>query len=358
MINSNHPLKLPYMPALTGLRGFSVLCVLIFHANVHWLPGGFLGVDIFFVLSGFLITALLTLEFDHTRKIALKKFYMRRARRLLPALIVVLLTFTTAMGIIHGTQGIADAIQESIVVLLYASNWTRALDWHAPQYLGHTWSLSIEEQYYLLWPVFLLWMLRDRRLNPLKVALSIALTSALWRAWLASNGASIDRMYNGTDTRLDGLMLGACLGIAYARGMLSTWSNLLSSGLWQVCSLVALSLIALCLIGVRLWLDMRLYYGLLHLFQWFAVALITTLLVTPQGVCNKFFHNQTMCWLGSISYGLYIWHFPIYRLIQDIGGSPINILVYGGGISLIAAQLSWKFIEQPILQKKSKNDFN
>ena len=354
MINRSLAHKLPYMPGLTGLRGFSILCVLIFHANVHWLPGGFLSVDIFFVLSGFLISAMLTREFDHTGQIDLKRFYLRRARRLLPALIAMLLTFTVMMAILHGSQGFADAIQESAVALFYVSNWTRALDWHAPQYLGHTWSLSIEEQYYLLWPICLLWILCNRRLNPLKIALSMALISALWRAWLASEGASVNRLYNGTDTRLDGLMLGACIGIAYARGMLSDCSSKLSSGQWQACGLAALTLIAWCLLGVKLWLDMRLYYWLLHLFQWLAVVLVVVLLVVSQGVLYKIFNNQAMYWLGGISYGLYLWHWPIYRLMQDIGASPISILIFGGGITLLVAQLSWSFVERPILLVASK----
>lgn len=341
------------MPGLTGLRGFSILCVLIFHANVHWLPGGFLGVDIFFVLSGFLISAMLTREFDLTGKIALKRFYLRRARRLLPALVAMLLTFNFMMAVIHGGDGLADAVQESAIALFYVSNWTRALDWHAPHYLGHAWSLSIEEQYYLLWPICLLWMLRERRVNPLLVALGIALTSAMWRAWLASEGVSVNRMYNGTDTRLDGLMLGACVGIAYARGWLSILYEKFSPDVLQFFGLLSLILVVVCLFGVRLWLDMRLYFGVLHLFQWIAVVLLAALIVGSRGVIYEIFHHKAMCWLGSISYGVYLWHWPIYRLLKDVGGSDVSIFICGVSITLVFANLSWRYIERPFLRLNS-----
>ena len=99
---------------------------------------------------------------------------------------------------------------------------------------------------------------------------------------------------------------------------------------------------------------MRLYYWLLHLFQWLAVVLVVVLLVVSQGVLYKIFNNQAMYWLGGISYGLYLWHWPIYRLMQDIGASPISILIFGGGITLLVAQLSWSFVERPILLVASK----
>jgi peptidoglycan/LPS O-acetylase OafA/YrhL len=147
--------SLSYTPALDGIRGVSILAVMIYHAGASFLPGGFIGVDVFFVLSGFLITALLLKEYDRGRQIQLKKLYIRRVLRLAPALAVLLFVFTVSSWLLLEPKQAGSHLWDAFITLCYASNWTQALDIHPPDLLGHTWSLSIEEQFYILWPMTL-----------------------------------------------------------------------------------------------------------------------------------------------------------------------------------------------------------
>lgn len=342
---------LSYVPALTGLRGLAVLCVLVFHIQVHWLPGGFLGVDIFFVLSGFLITSLLSAEYRHHQIIDWRKFYWRRAQRLLPALGLMLGVFMLALTLRDGVAGLYQSAKEVAVVLAYASNWTRAFDWHAPYYLGHSWSLSIEEQFYLLWPWCVLGLMRLSTSKLLPLLLCAAFSSALWRGFLAYQGAPVDRLYNGLDTRLDGLLLGALLGIAYSRGLLDRLYAKLPQRLWLYVGSGALGVLAYGLFASRLWLDMRLYFGLLHLYQWAVAALLLAVLAPHEHGLKRFFAKPVWLWLGTRSYAAYLWHFPLYRLLQEAGFNALSVLLVGLPLSLLIAHLSWCWLEAPLLNK-------
>lgn len=340
-----------YIPALNGIRGLGALCILIGHARMQWIPGGFLIVDIFFVLSGFLITALLLQERARTGTVSFVEFYRRRAARLLPALLLACGLFIIALTIRDGLSGLNKATQESLLALTYVSNWARAFDWNAPYYLGHTWSLSIEEQFYLLWPAGLLFMLRYPRINPWIVAILIALGSALWRAYLAQNGASADRLYNGLDTRLDGLMIGSALGILWARGHISRLYECLPEIGWQIVAALALGVMIWFIASMQLWVDPRLYAGgMLHVYQWATALFLVGILGSSYGICQRIFTSRPALWLGSISYGAYIWHFPIYRMMQDAGMEPVQVLFYGAGLTLVVSQLSWTYLESPIIQ--------
>lgn len=351
--------RMLYIPALNGLRGLCVLCVLIFHARMQWIPGGFLAVDIFFVLSGFLITALLLQEHARTGAISLVAFYSRRAARLFPALLLACGAFVIALTVRDGLSGLNQATQETLLALLYLSNWARAFEWNAPYFLGHTWSLSIEEQFYLLWPIGLLLMLRHLRINPwfsaIAVAVAIALGSALWRAYLATNGASPNRLYNGLDTRLDGLMIGSALGVLWARGHIARLYERLPALGWQILAALALALMLWFIASMQLWLDPRLYSGgMLHLYQWVTALFLLGLLGSTHGVCQRLFTCRPALWLGTISYGAYIWHFPIYRMMQDAGLGPLQVLLYGGSATLLLSHLSWVYLENPIIKRVRK----
>src|ERR1700759_699927 len=226
---------LPQYPGLDGLRGVAVAAVLLYHGGVSWSGGGFLGVEMFFVLSGFLITSLLVAEWGRSGAIALRAFWARRARRLLPALFALV----AAIGVYYALAGPTKAIPglqgDGIATLLYISNWhqvaagTNYFAASGPvSPLQHTWSLAIEEQFYLVWPVLVLGLLTfarrrgasDRR--SLQVLLGLSLTGALLAAaemaLLFHGGRGLDRVYYGTDTRATGLLLGASLAIAVAIG--------------------------------------------------------------------------------------------------------------------------------------------
>jgi peptidoglycan/LPS O-acetylase OafA/YrhL len=205
------PFSLGYRPALDGLRAVAVLAVLTYH--VGWIPGGFLGVDVFFMLSGFLITTLLCEEHARTGTISIRRFYVRRARRLLPALVLFLLIcggilFVTRPSAFWPTLG-----GNLLGVLSYGANWL-IIYWRGLGVFGHTWSLAIEEQFYLAWPLLLLGLLRGARPRLIVAGLVTAAAGSLaWRLALALDGASFARLYAATDTHADGLLVGAALAV-------------------------------------------------------------------------------------------------------------------------------------------------
>ncbi len=212
-----------YVPELDGMRGIADLAVMAYHARTPFLNGGFIGVDIFFVLSGFLITSLIINEYDSSASLNFKYFYMRRLLRLGPALILLLLVFVMLSMIFLSKDKAQSNIITAIISLFYMSNWARAFSIHPLDYLGHTWSLSIEEQFYILWPLTLLVMLRafKNRWIIAIMTLSFALTSWILRIQLIQNGTTFNRLYNGLDTRADALMIGCALGVIISSDLLS-----------------------------------------------------------------------------------------------------------------------------------------
>jgi peptidoglycan/LPS O-acetylase OafA/YrhL len=204
--------NLRYVPELDGIRGFAILAVIMYHAHVPFFRGGFIGVDIFFVLSGFLITSLLVREFNSRQHIDLKNFYVRRILRLVPALVVFLASFASISMLMLDADKARSNIIDTLIALFYVTNWSWAFHIHPPEFLAHTWSLAIEEQFYFIWPVLLITLLRLARshMNVIFSVILLLLSSWLTRIFLAVGGASLDRLYNGLDTRGDELLVG-CL---------------------------------------------------------------------------------------------------------------------------------------------------
>ncbi len=196
-----------YEPSLDGMRAVAVTCVVAFHAT-HWLPGGWAGVDVFFVLSGFLITSLLAQEIEASGSIDLGSFYLRRALRLVPALTVMLLA-SLAVAVLLPSRTLED-VRAIGLAGTYLMNWNRAFALFPQAWLGHTWSLAMEEQFYLLWPAILL-LIRARRPVTLISALVVLVT--VWRLVLVLSGAPAERTYNGFDTHADGLLIGSALAL-------------------------------------------------------------------------------------------------------------------------------------------------
>jgi len=197
---SSQPFRLGYRPALDGIRGAAVLAVMLFHFGAPFDQGGFLGVDAFFVLSGFLITALLIEEWSRTGGIAFRRFYTRRALRLLPALFAMLLLVTVVVALIAPRDVQEATWRGTVVTLLYAANWQKVFSSQSVGLLGHTWSLSIEEQFYVLWPPLLLLLLRHRlSLHWLTlVAAVLAVASASTRALMMMSVTSMTLPRSGT----------------------------------------------------------------------------------------------------------------------------------------------------------------
>ena len=213
-----------HIPGLDGLRAVAVAAVLLFHAGFHWMPGGFLGVDVFFVLSGFLITSLLLREFERSGRISLRSFWARRVRRLFPALLVLLAAVSVYAGL-AGADGRRPLSLDGLAALGYFANWRFVFSHQGyfartgpPSLLQHTWSLSIEEQFYVVWPLVLALLLRRRR--PRRAVLAVALTGAVASAVamaLLAPGGDHSRAYYGSDTHAQGLLIGAALAVVLAR---------------------------------------------------------------------------------------------------------------------------------------------
>jgi peptidoglycan/LPS O-acetylase OafA/YrhL len=221
-------------------------------------------------------------------------------------------------------------------------------------FLGHTWSLSIEEQFYLAWPLLLYLGLRsglDRRRLLLLISL-LALGSGCWRIWLCAGGASIERLYNGLDTRLDGLMIGAAFGLAMASGMLEALRPYCRGLLAWAC-MVAIAGLSWILLRIPAD-DPRMYqYGLVAVAL-AAVVLILHVCWNADGLLDRILSWAPLVWLGSISYAIYLWHYPIFRWFSHAGYSGLFNLCVGSALSILLAAVSWRLLERPALAMKRR----
>lgn len=336
---------LGYRPALDGLRGFAVLVVLAGHLHLPRAGHGALGVDIFFTLSGFLITALLTEEWLRTRHIQLKSFYLRRVLRLYPALLLMLLAVSP----------ITPAREYILSSLAYVTNWVIALKILPLNLeLGHTWTLSIEEQYYLLWPPLLYFTLR--RLAPrqaILIPLSLAALSFLQRILIWQASGDFWRYNAGTDAHADGLLLGSALGLAAAAGLLPK-AEKARPLLWPATLLAT---------GATLWVTVvdPQPDGFIALVGILMVSIATLLLIGslvlyPSVAWTRLFEFKPLVKVGVISYGLYLWQTPIIVLLnlEALGLSPTASGAVKTGLVFLVAFLSYRYLERPILRLKDR----
>jgi peptidoglycan/LPS O-acetylase OafA/YrhL len=346
-----------YMPGLDGLRALAVLAVIAYHLNLAWAPGGLLGVCLFFVLSGYLITDLLVAQWDRSGHIDLKDFWLRRARRLLPALFVML------AGIIAWTVLLAPARLAAFwadipAAIFYASNWwlifhhvSYFASFGPPSPLGHLWSLAIEEQFYLVWPLLLGLALRylPRRGRLIALTIVLALGSALAMALLYKPGLDPSRVYYGTDTRAFALLIGAALAFAWpSRKLTANLSFMGRLGLDIIGS--AGLFIVLGMITITNEYQPFLYRGGLLLFS-FAAAVLVAVLAHPASRLGKLFALRPLRWLGVISYGVYLWHYPVIVLTNpavNTSGLDTGLALRQLAASTFLAVLSWFIIEEPI----------
>lgn len=352
---------LPHVPALDGLRGVAVVGVLLFHAG-H-LRGGFLGVDLFFTLSGFLITTLLLVEHDRTGTVSLRRFWGRRARRLLPAL----LALVVAASVLGRHLLRADQLERFGVQVLgtlgYVANWAEVAHQHdywalfdAPTPLDHVWSLAIEEQFYLLWPLVVVGALRlvphRRRLavGLLAVGGTVASVAASW--WVLGAGDGITRAYYGTDTRAASILVGAALATLTA-GRVRTASP-------RERLLTAAAVPAAVLLGAS-WFVTTGADEWLYRWGFGAHAVLTSVVIAAvagpsPGWLGRALGNRVLCRIGVVSYGLYLWHWPLYVLLDEtrtgLDGAALTALrlLASGG----AAFASYHLLERPIRQQRSR----
>jgi peptidoglycan/LPS O-acetylase OafA/YrhL len=344
--------------ALDGLRGLALVFVVTYHftSSAGPLPGGWIGLDIFFVLSGFLITAMLLDELRQHGRVSLRLFYARRALRLLPALLVmlavwvcVLLAFSDTTWIAATPSGdgsgdpveIGPALQQVGIVLMYGVNWVYALgSGDAP--LGHLWSLAVEEQFYLVWPFVVLLLVKLPAARRIWPVLALAAVSATLPFVYYDGGAGTDRIYFGTDTRAVGMLLGAVAAL--------TWHHRRSQGRAPYAP------------AARAWTGAALLLGFLltvgniplkslagpALMAVAAMQVVPYLVEHPASPMARFFDTQVLVWLGSRSYAIYLWHYLFATWLHPL--SPWVSIPVGVTASLVVAWLSWRYVEAPALQ--------
>jgi peptidoglycan/LPS O-acetylase OafA/YrhL len=349
---------LPHIKSLDGLRGLAVLAILLFHAG-H-LSGGWLGVDLFFVLSGFLITSLLLEEYETTAGVSLAKFWGRRARRLLPALFAFLIGVCLFAGLITPPEELARVRADAIATLFYVANWHSIFAGHdyweifgSPSPLDHTWSLAIEEQFYFLWPPALLLILRRARHNVhliTLVTLGLALLSAGWMVLLYDPDLGSARVYYGTDTRMAATLIGAAIASGF-RSRVKSWPGqpIELSRLTDVAGLIAL----LVLFWASTGLDGNspiVYRGGLFALDLAAGLVIVCVLVVPTGLVSRGLGWAPLRMLGIVSYGAYLWHWPLYLILTPdrIGWSGWQLTFLRITLTLVVATLSYFALESPI----------
>jgi peptidoglycan/LPS O-acetylase OafA/YrhL len=358
-----------YRPALDGLRALAVLGVIAYHLDYRWARGGFLGVDLFFVLSGYLITSLLADERLRIGRTDFLGFWARRIRRLIPALLLLLIVMAVATRWLLPPADWAARQADLFWALFYAANWHQIAteqdyftQFQITSFLRHLWSLGIEEQFYLAWPLLLALLIWGRRLRarvPVLIGLG-AVVSALTMWFLFAAGSPL-RAYYGTDARAHELLVGALLAV------LMRWSSGFAAPRPRLARWLGPAAIAAVLAAFVLASDTsaRYYEGGSLLFSLAVAALLWSVELHPTLPLAGLLGRAVPRWIGQVSYGLYLWHWPAIvlgpRLVQQLLGPRANGLLSSStginalrvGLALVATVASYYLLERPIRQARA-----
>jgi peptidoglycan/LPS O-acetylase OafA/YrhL len=388
----------PYLPGLDGLRGIAVTAVLVYHANHAWLGGGFLGVEVFFVISGYLITLLIITEHERTRTVDLRNFWVRRARRLLPALFVLLLGLAIYMSLFE-RRPLGNTRGDFIGGLLYGSNWHQL--WVGQGYtnfesfapLRHLWSLAVEEQFYLLWPLFMILVLRKGRKNLPRVGLwlfgtSVAIAVAVGVVFVGGDiesecessmrgywmvlGRCIninETLYLSTVARASGLLLGAAFAmvwrpqtimrspVRHRADVLDRFAAVAIGGLLVLMARTSLTEVAEnSLFGVR-------YDAVVFRGGFFLVGILTLIMIAAathrESSVGRLLGIRPLKWIGTRSYGLYLFHWPVYQVIRQPGMQlTLREAAIAMAITIPLTELSYRLVETPVRKRGAIIDAN
>ena len=346
-----------YLPAVDGLRAIAIAAVFIYHAHTAWLPGGYLGVDLFFAISGFLITRALLQEHDERGAVDLKQFWLRRARRLLPAAFLFVFVIIAAAliffpGDLRALRGVA------LAALAYGTNWYLIFSQQSyfdtigrPQLFQHLWSLAVEEQFYLVWPPALILALRVMsRRAALGGTILLGVASVVLMAVLYRGGADASRLYYGTDTHAVGLLLGAAL--AFVEPTWRAYEQRLSVRSWRALAPEVAGVVAL---GVFAFLCVWLAEGRAFLYEggFLLTALASLALIVPaagRGWFAVVMGSGPFRWIGVRSYSIYLWHPAMLGLVGAAHLELPRAVVVGFAAlaTILVADISFRYVEQPI----------
>ncbi|KUI39328.1 hypothetical protein AU194_18240 [Mycobacterium sp. GA-2829] len=359
------------IPALDGLRAVAVALVLADHGGIPGVAGGFLGVDVFFVLSGFLITSLLLDELGRTGRIGLRGFWIRRARRLLPALLVMV-SAVVAARVFFPPDAVTSLRDDAVAAFFWVANWAfvaQETDYFSqgspPSPLQHTWSLGVEEQFYLVWPLLLVAVvgvltlrramptLRAVRWGVFGVAIAVAAASATVAVLLTSE-ATANRVYFGTDTRVQALLIGAAAAALLVRDWSTVTLGTPIRARWVRWVARVLSLVGLAGLGVlahyATGAPAEYRMGLFTAAAAAAVLVVATVALDQGGPIARMLACPPLVWLGAVSYGVYLWHWPIFQFLngERTGWTGWPLFAARCAATLSVAVLSYWLIERPV----------
>ena len=365
--------KSKYLPSIDSLRALAVLAVIIYHVDVNYLPGGFLGVDLFFVLSGYLISSLIIKEYRKTGSLNLYNFYIRRARRLLPA-VYFMITVGLVVMVLFNEVLLRKSHLDAIFGYIYSSNWWyifHKLDYFdsfgAQSPFKHLWSLAIEEQFYMIFPLLFLLINRKKKSkdgtyklnkNFLYVVLGLILVSLIAHILLFDIN-NISRIYFGTDTRAFSLLVGVVGAILYPMEKLHAKVTPQQNIMYSVVSLVSIA----TLITVMIYTSE--YNTWLYRGGFLLVAILGLIVIISSGkqhtLMSRLLSFKPVVFIGKISYSLYLWHFPILVLttpVSEIGNPNIIFVILRVILTFVLASASYVFVETPIRKLGFKNYIN
>lgn len=356
--------RLGNRPPLTGFRAFALTTVLVYHSNFHTWPGSWIAIQMFFVLSGFLITAMLAGEGDRNGRVSLKGFYSRRAARLLPPLLLTIVGIIIYASFVHVADAAERVWGDSAAALFYYADYRQAFG-HEPffGYLAQTWSLSVEEQFYVIWSVLMVVAVKlQRRWLAYTLAASglvLSYGNSLWQAISAPrfNDAVFTRIYYAFDTRADALFVGCLLGLLATDGYLSQWGRR---------SQQLLSAAAVLSVGFLIWILFNAPLFQERLVVWWiptttiaSALIIVYFVICPTGVGSRFVGLGVFVFLGDLTYTLYLVHWPVYLALQP-GPTGTHWSYWPTELVRLAiifaiAIGSWFLIEKPLLRWRQRS---
>lgn len=363
--------KSRYVPSLDGLRAFAVLAVIAYHMHLGFAPGGLLGVTMFFVLSGYLITGLLISEIETTETVDLKAFWVRRIKRIVPAVLFAIVG-TAALCTLLNHALLTKMRPDILPTVFFFNNWWQIIHnvsyfdaLGAPSPLAHTWSLAIEEQFYLVWPVILMLIVhRGAKKGTIAKGCAIAaLVSVVLMAVMFNPAEDPSRVYYGTDTRAFSLLIGAILAFIWPYQKLaddagSTMTDRARLGLDVVGGLALLGLVLL--VAFSNGFSPFIYRGGLLLCS-LLTALFIACIVHPGSLIGRVFALKPLVWVGQRSYSMYLWHFPILLLLEPPHvneGTPIYLMAIELAAIFAFAHFSYEYVENPLRRGAAEKLFS
>lgn len=341
---NDRELQRGYLPQLDGLRALAVIGVAVFHARSQWFPGGFIGVDIFFVLSGFLITRIALSELRKTGRLSLKRFYVRRALRLFPALFFACFV----LALLYWAIPVLPQSPETLVGILgavtYSSTWLVAFGIADLGAMLPTWSLAVEEHFYLVWPVLLILAFRTGRWMRASIVGITVLAIAYRLAAYFVFEWEVARIHYAPDTRAEQLLIGCALAVVLP----GISRKIPSVAAWIAGSVLFLYMIFSAMIPVDLY-----HAGGSTVVGLLTAVIVAHLVTTEHGLLSRLLATPSMVWIGQRSYGIYLWNLPLIALFSFLGPGVVAVLVKIA-ICFIVPALSFAFVEKPFLRMKDR----